>query len=77
MPRVGYKRTLIARIGAGLGFACGAIGCLAAVTDHTWKLSPLGWIGLGVLLTLVAVFVLVDGAIAYEKARIAPRSLDD
>ena len=77
MPRVGYKRTLLARIGAGLGFGCGAVGFLAALTNHTWKLAPLGWFGLGMLLTVVAVFVLVDGAIAYQKARTAPRSIDD
>lgn len=75
--RVGYKRTLIARIGATVGFACGLVGLLAGLTDHIWKLRPIGWFTGGTLLTLIAVFVLVDGAIAYQKARVAARSLDD
>ena len=75
--RVGYKRTLIARIGASLGFLCGVIGLVAGLTDHTWKLSPFGWFLGGILLMLLALFVLVDGAIAHQKARIAPRSVDD
>lgn len=74
---VGYKRTMIARIGATLGFVCGVLGLSAGLTDHTWKLGALGWFTGGTLLTLIAVFVLVDGAIAYQKARIARRSLDD
>ena len=32
--RVGSKRTLIARLGAGLGFLCGVIGLLAGLTHH-------------------------------------------
>lgn len=77
MMRVGYKRTLIARAGAALGFVCGVLGLLAALTEHAWKLSPFGWFLGGMLLTLIAVFVLVDGAIAYQKTRVAPRSIDD
>lgn len=75
--RVGYKRTLIARLGAVLGFVCGVIGLLAGLTDHSWKLGTIGWFTGGGLLTLIALFILVDGAIAFQKARIAPHSLDD
>ncbi len=75
--RVGYKRTLISRMGATIGFACGAVGVLAGFTQHSWKLGATGWFTGGTLLTLIAVFVLVDGAIAYQKARVAARSLDD
>ena len=75
--RVGYKRTLIARIGTAFGLVCGLIGLLAGLTEHIWKLSPFGWFLGGILLTLIALFVLIDGAIAYQKARMAPRSLDD
>jgi hypothetical protein len=75
--RVGYKRTLAARIGAGLAFLCGGTGLMAGLTDHTWKLGPIGWFTGGVLLSLIAAFVLIDGAIAFQKARMAPRSLDD
>ena len=75
--RVGYKRTLIARVGAALGFVCGLIGLLAGLTDHTWKLGSIGWFTGGGLLTMIALFILVDGAIAFQKARMAPHSLDD
>lgn len=75
--RVGYKRTLIARFGAALGFVCGLIGLLAGLTDHTWKLGAIGWFTGGGLLAIIALFILVDGAIAFQKARIAPHSLDD
>ena len=75
--RVGYKRTLIARVGAALGFVCGMLGLLTKLTDHTWKLGTLGWFTGGALLTLIAIFVLLDGAVAYQKARMAPHSLDD
>ncbi len=75
--RVGFKRTLISRMGATIGFAYGAVGVLAGFTQHSWKLGATGWFMGGTLLTLIAVFVLVDGAIAYQKARVAARSLDD
>ena len=75
--RIGYKRTLIARLGAALGFVCGLIGLLAGLTDHVWKLGSIGWFTGGGLLTMIALFILVDGAIAFQKARIAPHSLDD
>ena len=68
MP-VGCKRTLFGRIGAVLGFACGVIGLVAGVTGHTWKLWPLGWFTGGALLMLVALFALLDAAIASQKPR--------
>ena len=64
---VGEKRTTGARIAAALGFLCGAIGLLAGLTQHAWKLGPLGWFTGGTLLTLLAVYVLIDGAIAFQK----------
>jgi len=67
---VGEKRTMVARVGATLGFLCGVIGLLAGLTQHTWKLGPLGWFTGGTLLTLLAVYALVDGAIAFEKMRL-------
>ncbi|HXZ97608.1 MAG TPA: hypothetical protein VEG37_11270 [Burkholderiales bacterium] len=67
---VGEKRTMVARVGATLGFLCGVIGLLAGLTQHTWKLGPLGWFTGGTLLTLLAVYALVDGAIAFEKTRL-------
>ncbi|HEX9742893.1 MAG TPA: hypothetical protein VGA17_08895 [Nitrospiraceae bacterium] len=68
MP-VGCKRTLIGRIGAVLGFACGVIGLVAGMTGHGWKLEPFGWFTGGTLLMLVSLFALVDAAIAQQKPR--------
>ena len=65
---IGARRTTIARVAAAMGFACGLIGLLAGLTDHLWKLGPIGWFTGGGLLTLLALVVLVDGAIAYEKS---------
>ncbi len=67
MKDVGFKRTMIARIGAALGFVCGTIGLLAGLTDHNWILGTLGWFTGGTLLTLIALFVLLDGMIAFQK----------
>ena len=64
---MGEKRTTLARIGAALGFVCGVIGLLAGLTDHVWKLGPLGWFTGGTLLTLLALYALVDGAAAQQK----------
>jgi hypothetical protein len=68
MP-VGCKRTLLGRIGAVLGFACGVIGLVASLTDHTWKLGSFGWFTGGALLALVSLFLLLDAAIAQHKPR--------
>jgi len=67
----GLKRTTIARIAAGVAFLCGAIGLLAGITNHAWKLSPLGWFTGGALLLLIALFVLVDGAVSFEKSQLS------
>ncbi len=64
----GTKRTTIARIAAALGFVCGVLGLVAGLMDHVWKLGPLGWFTGGGLLALLALVILVDGAVAYEKA---------
>ncbi len=66
---IGEKRTMVARIGAVLGFLCGVIGLLAGLTEHSWKLGSVGWFTGGALLTLLAVYALVDGAIAFEKSQ--------
>ena len=67
--QVGYKRTTIARIGGALGILCGVIGLLGALTGHAWKLGSIGWFTGGALLTLIALLVLVDGAVGYMRTR--------
>ena len=67
---VGEKRTMVARVCAALGFLCGVIGLLGGLTHHNWILGPLGWFTGGTLLTLLAVYALVDGAIAFQKTRL-------
>jgi bacteriorhodopsin len=67
---LGATRTLIARIFASIGFICGIIGLAAGMEDRIWKLSPWGWFTGGILLMLIALFVLLDGAIAFQKMRI-------
>ena len=62
----GQKRSLAARGAAALGFLCGVLGLLAGVTGHPWKLGPVGWFAGGALLTLLAVFTLIDGALAAQ-----------
>lgn len=66
---IGTKRTAVARIAAGLSFLCGVVGLLAGLTEHTWKLWPMGWFTGGTLLALIALFVLLDGTIASQKSR--------
>lgn len=67
---IGTRRTAVARAGAALGFVCGVIGLLAGLTGHIWKLGAIGWFTGGGLLTLISLYVLVDGAIALQKARL-------
>ena len=71
MRNVGCKRTVIARIGAVLGFVCGVLGLLAALTDHTWKLSTWGWFEGGILITLIGMFALLDGMFSFQRDRAA------
>jgi hypothetical protein len=65
---LGQRRTLGARIGVVLGFVCGVIGFFAGLTGHVWKFGAEGWFVGGVLLTLLSLFALVDGAVAGHKA---------
>ncbi len=67
--QLGAKRTMIARAMTALGFLCGVTGLLAGLTEHVYKLGAVGWFTGGGLLTLIALVVLVDGAVSYEKGR--------
>jgi len=53
-------------VAAVLGFLCGVFGLLAGVTEHVWKLGATGWFTAGLLLTLLALFALIDGALAAQ-----------
>ena len=68
MP-IGTRRMKMAKAIAALGFLCGVIGVMAGLTDHLWKLGPTGWFAGGALLSLIALFALIDGAIAYQQSR--------
>lgn len=69
----GHRRTTIGRIAAALGCLCGAIGFLTGTTSSMWVLSPHGWGTGGVLLLLLAVFVLLDAAVSFERSRALPK----
>ena len=69
MKNHGCKRLLIARLGAALGFVCGALGLLAVLTEHTWKLGPRGWLEGGVLVMLIGIFALLDSMFSFQRHR--------
>ena len=60
-------RNTTARAAAALGLLCGVIGLAAGVTAHYWKLGATGWFTGGALLTLLALFFLIEGAIAAQR----------
>lgn len=64
----GAKRTMIARIAAGLGTLCGIFGGLASTTKDPWWFTPHGWGIGGILLLLLAIFLLLDGVVSFEKS---------
>jgi hypothetical protein len=57
----------VARILALLAFVCGAIGLIAGLTGHGWKLGPVGWFCGGILLAVIGLFAQADGAKALPK----------
>jgi hypothetical protein len=63
----GLKRTLIARFAAGLGCLSGFLGFLSAITGDPLGLTPHGWGIGGMLLLLLAIFILVDGVVSFER----------
>src|SRR5215831_12383306 len=66
LMEVGPKRTTIARIAAGLGTLCGAIAPLSAMTRSQFGFAPYGCGVGGMLLLLVALYVLVDAMVVRE-----------
>jgi hypothetical protein len=66
----GFKRTTVARIAAGFGCLCGVIGLVTEVKNSAWLLSPHGWGTCGILLLLIALFVLLDGTASFGISRV-------
>ena len=62
----GQRRSMAARGAAALGFLCGVFGLLAGVTERVWKFGATGWFTGGALLVLLALFALIDGALAAQ-----------
>jgi hypothetical protein len=67
---VGLKRTTIARVAAGLGALCGAVGLLNILTNNpsTLRMAAHGWANAATLFLLIALYVLADGMVSYEKS---------
>jgi hypothetical protein len=63
---LGHKRVQAARLAAFIGFLCGILGLLAGAEDRIWKFGSTGWFTGGSLLALLALVVLVDGALASQ-----------
>jgi hypothetical protein len=62
-------RAMLARLMALVAFGCGVIGLVAGLTGHSWKLGPEGWFVGGMLLAVLGVFMLVDGAATLAKPK--------
>lgn len=64
----GRKRTLVARLMAGAGCVCGIIGFLMPPTAQMAGPADFDWFAAGTVLIVFAVYLLVDGAVAFQKA---------
>ena len=67
---LGSRRTLAARILAIVGLVCGMLGLIAGTSDLVWKFGSTGWFTGGSLLELLALFLLMDGAVSAEHAHL-------
>jgi hypothetical protein len=65
----GLKRTTIVRIPPAFSCLSGTIGLLAAITNQPLGLAPHGSGTGAILLLLIALVVLVDGMVSFEKSR--------
>lgn len=68
---VGVKRTTIARVAAGLGALCGLVGLLNVITNNpsTLRMAAHGWANAATLFLLIALYVLADGMVSFEKSK--------
>ena len=65
---LGSKRTLSARFLAGAGALCGIFGFSISPTTDPAGLAAFHWFASGTLLLVLAVYLLVDAAVAVQKA---------
>ena len=64
----GRKRTLVARLMAGAGCLCGIMGFSMPPTAQMAGPAEFDWFAAATVLIVFAVYLLVDGAIAFQKA---------
>ena len=65
---LGSKRTLSARLLAGAGALCGILGFTISPSADPAGLAAFHWFASGTLLLVLAVYLLVDAAVALQKA---------
>ena len=65
----GRKRTLIARLMAGSGCVFAVMGFTMPPTAQMTGSADFNWFAGGTVLILFAVYLLVDGAVAFQKTR--------
>lgn len=65
----GRKRTLVARLMAGAGCTCGVLGFTIPPTSQVAGPADFNWFAAGTVLIVFAVYLLADGAVAFQKAR--------
>jgi hypothetical protein len=64
----GRKRTLVARLMAGAGCVCGIVGFTMPPTAQMAGPAEFDWFAAATVLIVFAIYLLVDGAIAFQKA---------
>ena len=65
---LGNKRTLAARLLAGAGGISGILGSTTSPTADPAGLTAFQWIASGILLLVLAVYLLADAAVAVQKS---------
>lgn len=65
----GAKRTLVARLMAGFGCICGLLGFLIPPTAQFGGPPDFNWFAGGTVSIVFAVYLLLDGAVAFQKTR--------
>ena len=66
----GAKRTLIARLMAGAGCIYGVFGFMLVPTSQMAGQEQSNWLEGGMLLMIFAIYLIVDGAAAFQKSHL-------